>query len=490
MRTITALPLVLSLLAGCAVGPDFETPKAPDAAGYSSTPMPTQTASAPVRQGEAQTFKPGQDIAADWWHLFKSESLNLLVEQALANNPTLPAAQAALRVAHENTAAQRGLYLPQVSAQFSASRNLTPLAALSPASASGSPYYSLITPQLNVSFVPDVFGANSRAVEGLDAVENGQRFALEATWVTLTSNVVSGAIQEAALRGQIKATQDTIKAQTDLLRILHRQQELGQAAGSDVAAQETALAQSQLLLPPLEKQLAQQRDALTALAGRLPTQEIEETFSLENLVLPTEIPVSIPADMLRQRPDVRQAEENLHAASAGIGQAVAARLPQIGITGQLGNSSSSLDKLFTPGTNFWTITGGLTQPLFDGFSLLHKERAARAAFDQASEAYRGTVLTAFQNVADSLKALDADAKAVSAAAQAQTAASRSLSITRRQLELGQVAYLALLTAETAEAQSRIALVQVQATRLSDTAALFQSLGGGWWHRESPSIASR
>ena len=167
MRTITALPLVLSLLAGCAVGPDFETPKAPDAAGYSSTPMPTQTASAPVRQGEAQTFKPGQDIAADWWHLFKSESLNLLVEQALANNPTLPAAQAALRVAHENTAAQRGLYLPQVSAQFSASRNLTPLAALSPASASGSPYYSLITPQLNVSFVPDVFGANRRAVEGL-----------------------------------------------------------------------------------------------------------------------------------------------------------------------------------------------------------------------------------------------------------------------------------------------------------------------------------
>lgn len=482
MRNYTALPLVLGLLSGCAVGPDFKAPAAPEAGGYSAKPLPVQTISTPVGQGEAQTFKTGQDVAADWWHLFRSEPLNRLVEQALANNPTLPAAQAALRVAHENTAAQRGLYYPQVTGEFSASRYLTPLQSLSPASSSGSAYYSLVTPQLSVSFVPDVFGANIRAVEGLFAVEKGQRFALEATWVTVTSNVVAGAIQEATLRGQISAIQDTIKAQTELLRILRKQQDLGQIAGADVATQEAALAQSEQMLPPMEKQLAQQRDALTALAGRLPTQEIEQTFVLGDLALPTEIPVSIPSEMLRQRPDVRQAEENLHSASAAIGQAVAARLPQIGISAQAGNSASAASNLFTPGTNFWTVTGSITAPLFDGFTLLHKERAARAAFDQAAEQYRGTVLAAFQNVADTLKALDVDARAVRAAANAETAAARSLSIAHRQLELGQVAYLTLLTAQSVEAQARIVLVQAQAARLADTAALFQALGGGWWHR--------
>jgi len=482
MRRYCALPLILSILAGCAVGPDFQTPAPPAAAGYTAEPLPGKTASAPVAHGQAQTMQPGQDIAADWWHLFQSDPLNALVEQALANNPTLPAAQAALTIAQENTAAQRGLYLPSVSAGLSASRNLTPTGSVSPASASGSPYYSLITPQLSVSFVPDVFGANRRAVEGAEAVEAGQRFALEATWVTLTSNVVAGAIQEAALRGQIQAVKDTIQAQTDLLRILRRQQSLGQVAGADVASQEAALAQSEMMLPPLQKQLDQQRNALTALAGRLPTQEIEQTFDLKGLTLPTEIPVSIPSDMLRQRPDVRQAEENLHAASAAIGQAVAARIPQIGITGQLGNSANALNQLFTPGTNLWTIAGGLTQPIFDGYALMHKERAARAAFDQAAEQYRGTVLTAFQNVSDSLRALGSDAQAVRAAANAQAAAARSLAIKRRQLELGQVAYAILLNAEYTEAQARMALVQAQALRLADTAALFQALGGGWWHR--------
>lgn len=484
----TSLPLLLSALAGCAVGPDFTPPKPPAVSGYTAKPLPARTASAPVKAGEAQRFKPGQDIQADWWHLFHSDPLNQLVEQALANNPTLPAAQAALREAHENTTAQRGFYAPSVSAGIDASRNLTPVSAVSPASASGNPYYSLITPQLNVSFVPDVFGANRRAVEGLEATENSQRYALEATWVTLTSNVVAGAIQEASLRGQIAATEATIKAEADLLRIVRRQQQLGQAAGADVAAQEAALAQAELNLPPLQKQLAAQRDALTALAGRLPSQEIEQTFTLDGLQLPADLPVSVAADLVKQRPDVRQAEENLHTASAAIGQAVAARLPQITLSAQVGNSANTASQLFTPGTNFWTISGGLTQPIFDGFTLLHKERAARAAFDQAAEQYRGTVLTAFQNVADTLKALNADAEAVRAAATAEQAASRSLTITRTQLQLGQVAYLALLNAENTEAQAKLALVQAQATRLTDTAALFQALGGGWWHRPAEPAA--
>jgi NodT family efflux transporter outer membrane factor (OMF) lipoprotein len=483
---------ILALFAGCTVGPDFKTPDPPAVPGYTARPLPPITASAPVEGGAAQHFVPGAEIAADWWHLFHSQPLNALVEQALQANPTLPAAQAALRQALEQVAAQRGSYYPSLSAELSASRNLTAVSAVSPAGPNNEPYFSVVTPQLNVSFVPDVFGANRRAVESLQAQADNQRFLLEATRLTLTSNVVAGAIQEASLRGQIRATEETVRVETNLLNILRTQQNLGQAAGADVAAQEAALAQAQLLLPPLQKQLALQRDALTALAGKFPSEEIEQTFDIATLELPVDLPVSLPSDLVRQRPDVRQAEENLHAASANIGQAVAARLPQITLTAQVGNSGNSASNLFTPGTNFWTAAGGLTQPVFQGFALLHKQRAAQAAFDQAAAQYRSTVLTAFQNVADSIRALEADADGVRAAAASEQAAARSLQITRTQLQLGQVAYLSLLNAENTYQQARLALVQAQANRLADTAALFQALGGGWWNRaqqvaESPQV---
>jgi NodT family efflux transporter outer membrane factor (OMF) lipoprotein len=492
LRSLALLaPVVLigCTVGGCTVGPDFRSPAPPSVQGYTAQPVQPVTASAPIEDGAAQHLVPGGDIAADWWKLFHSEPLNILVEQALAANPTLPAAQAALRQARENVAAQRGSYYPSLSAGFDASRNLTPVAAISPASASGNPYYSLITPQLNVSFVPDVFGANRRAVESLQAQADNQNFMLQATWLTLTSNVVAGAIQEASLRGQIKATEDAIRTETDLLNILRKQQNLGQVAGADIAAQEAVLAQAQLLLPPLQKQLALQRDALTALAGKFPSEQIVQTFDLASLQLPVDLPVSLPSDLVKQRPDVRQAEENMHAASANIGQAVAARLPQITLTAQVGNSANKVANLFTPGTNFWTLAGGVTQPLFDGFSLLHKQRAAQAAFDQAAAQYRGTVLTAFQNVADSMNALRADADGLRAAAASSHAAARSLEITRKQLQLGQIAYLSLLNAQNTYAQARLALVQAQANRLADTAALFQALGGGWWNRAAVWTAS-
>ena len=478
VRHLTALPLILALLNGCAVGPDFEAPKPPAVDGYGKDIAP------PPAGGTTQTLAFGQDVAGDWWHLFQSEPLNALVRQALANNPTIAAGQAALRQARENVAAQQGFYYPSVSGGIEASRNLTPLAALSPTGPNGNPYYSLITPQLNVSFVPDVFGANRRAVESLQAQADSQRFMLEATWVTLTSNIVAAAIQEASLRGQIEAVEQTVKIENSLLTILRNQQRFGQASGSDVAAQEAALALAQQQLPPLRKQLAQQRDALIALAGRFPDDDIAQTFDLTAFRLPPELPVSLPADLVKQRPDVRQAEENLHAASANIGQAVAARLPQITLTAQVGNSAGSPGNLFTPATNFWSVTGGLTQPLFDGFMLMHRQRAAQAAFDQAAAEYKSTVLTAFQNVADALRALQSDADAVNAAAAAEQAAGRSLEIARKQLQLGQVAYLALLNAQNAYAQAQLSQVQASALRLADTAALFQALGGGWWHRAS------
>jgi NodT family efflux transporter outer membrane factor (OMF) lipoprotein len=490
MRTSLSLSAALILLAGCAVGPDFKTPEPPAVTSYTRDQLPVQTASAPAEHGAAQRFVSDLDIPGDWWHVFHSEPLSKLVRDSLAANPNLTAAQAALRVAHENTLAQRGFYYPSVNAELNASRNLTPTEALSPAGPTGNPYYSLITPQLNVSFVPDVWGANRRAVESLAAQEQSQRFQLEATYLTLTSNVVTGAVQEASLRGQIVATQDTIKVETSLLGILNRQLNLGQAAGADVAAQQAALAQAQLLLPPLQKQLDQQRDALTALAGRYPSEEIEATFDLQGLALATDLPLSIPSKLVSQRPDVRQAEENLHAASAQIGQAIAARIPQITLTADIGNGASAANNLFTPGTNFWTIAAGVTGPLFDGFTLLHKQRAAQAAFNQAAAQYKATVISAFQNVADTLRALQSDADALKAASALEAAAKRSLDIVQRQLQLGQVAYPLLLNAQNTYQQARLSLVQAEASRLADTAALFQALGGGWWNRDQQLLADR
>jgi NodT family efflux transporter outer membrane factor (OMF) lipoprotein len=474
--------LAFAVVAGCTVGPDFNRPAPPMQAGYTPAELPAQTASADAPDGAAQRFVADMDVPGQWWTLFRSQPLNALIAQALQRNPSLAAAQAALRQARENMYAQRGQYFPSITAGLSTSRNLTAVDAVSPASASGNPYYSLVTPQLTVSFVPDVFGANRRAVESLVALTENQRFQLEAIYLTLTANVVAAAVQEASLRGQIAAARTIIQDETDLLHILQRQLVLGQIAGSDVAAQEAALAQASQALPPLQKQLAQQCDLLTALAGRYPSDQIAAPFDLASLHLPVDLPVSLPAKLVEQRPDIRAAEAALHAASAQIGVTVAARLPQITLTADLGNSANSVANLFTPGTNFWTLAGGLTAPLFDAGTLLHKQRAAEAAFDQASEQYRGAVLAALQTVADALRALQSDADTLAAAVAAEQAAARSLTIVRRQLELGQIAYLALLNAEQTYQQTRLTLVQAQAARLADTAALFQALGGGWWNR--------
>jgi NodT family efflux transporter outer membrane factor (OMF) lipoprotein len=483
--------LVVSfVLAGCTVGPDFKKPDPPTVTGYVPGTPAARTVSVSGEFGAAQRFVTDADIKGQWWTLFHSQPLNDLIEQSLKANPSLTAAQAALRQARENTAAQKGSFFPQVSAGLTASRNLTPTAAVSPAGPTSNPYFSLITPQLNVSFVPDVFGANRRAVESLEAQAENLRFQLEATYVTLTTNVVTGALQEASLRGQIAAARGTIKIESDLLAILRKQYELGQISMADVAAQEAALAQARLALPPLQKQLAQQRDALTALAGRFPSEDIAARFQLDDLKLPVDLPVSLPSKLVEQRPDVRAAEETLHSASAQIGVAVAARLPTITLTANVGNSASILSNMFTPGTNFWTLMGGVTAPIFTGGTLSHKQRAAEAAFDQAAAQYKSTVIAAMQNVADALHALQSDADGLSAAVASEQAAGRSLAIVRKQLELGQVAYLALLNAEQAYQVARLALVQAQAARLTDTAGLFQALGGGWWNRPPEAVAQK
>ncbi len=478
---VIAVSIALVLMTGCAAGPNYERPTTPAVDGYTPQPLPAQTASVDVKGGEAQRFVQDMDIPGQWWTLFHCKPLNDLIEQALKANPDLEVAQASLRVAWETVYAQQGAFFPSVQANLNPTRQKTAGVLTSPL-ANGNYTYSLHTAQVAVGYVPDVFGGTRRQVESLKAQADSQRFQLEATYLTLTSNVVAAAVQEAALRGQITATRQIIDIQSKSLELLKRQYDLGQIATGDVAAQEAALAQVQATLPPLQKQLAQQRDLLARLAGRFPSESLLEEFELSALQLPQELPVSLPSKLVGQRPDVRSAEEQLHAASAEIGVSIANRLPNITLSADAGSSATAINQLFTPGTGFWALAANLTQPIFQGGTLLHRQRAAEAAYDQAAAQYRSVVLTAFQNVADTLHAIKFDADALKAAVAAEHAAARSLAIARTQLELGQISYLALLTAEQTYQQAMINLVQALANRYADTAALFQALGGGWWNR--------
>ena len=465
------------VLAGCAVGPDFKRPDAPAVQGYSKQPMPSKTASANTQGGDEQQFVSNMDIPAQWWTLFQSTPLNAVIEQALKANPDLQSAQAALRAAEEQVSVQQGAFFPTVNASLTPTRQKV---ATTPGQDGA--LYNLHTAQVSVSYTLDAFGANRRAVENLQAQAGQQRFLLEAAYLTLTSNVVAAAVQEASLRAQISATQEVIKTQTKLLELLKRQYALGDVAQADVAAQEAALAQTQATLPPLQNSLSQQRNKLTALAGRFPSEELDQKFLLSQISLPLQLPVSLPSNLVRQRPDVRAAEEQLHAASAEVGVATANMLPQITLSANIGSSATQIGNLFTAGTGFWALAGGLTQPLFAGGALLHKKRAAEALFEQAQAQYRSTVIVAFQNVADSLRALQYDAETLKAQLLAERAAARSLEIVRKSVELGASTPQTLLTAQQTYQQAVISLAQAQAARYADTAALFQALGGGWWNR--------
>ena len=479
---------LLALFASCAAGPDFTKPAPPDVTRYTTTPLGA-TSSTDVAGGEAQRFMEGVDIPGDWWTLFHSKPLSALIERSLKANPDIKAAQAALAAARESVLAQRGAYWPSVDAGFSVSRQKTS-AQLAPIPNSGALYFTLYTPQVSVSYVPDVFGLNRRTVESLTAQAESVRFALVAAHITLSSNVASAAMQEASVRAQIAATRELIAINSDTLRVLRNQYAKGYASRLDVAAQESQLAQVTATLSPLLKQLAQERDLLAALSGGFPDQAVPEEFELASLQLPQQLPVSLPSRLVAQRPDVRQALENLHAASAQIGIAVANRLPNITLTADIGSMALGAGQMFAGGTEFWDLGASLTQPIFHGGALLHRERAARAAYEEAAAQYHSTVLTAFQGVADTLKALEQDADALKAAAAARQAANATLEITRTQQRAGYANYLALLSAEQAYQQAEINLVQAQANRYIDSVALFQALGGGWWNRSDVGASTR
>jgi NodT family efflux transporter outer membrane factor (OMF) lipoprotein len=437
--------------------------------------------------GRRTQLVSGLNIPAQWWRIFHSAELDALVGQALKNSPTLEAAKQALRAAQEQVKAQQGAFYPSVSASLQPSHQAFAETLSSPLQ-SGNSIYNLTTTQVSVSYTPDLFGANRRAVESLVAQADQQRFELEAARLTLASNVVLAAIQDASLRAQIDETQAIIQEQRQTLASFRRQFQLGQVSKADLAAQEALVAQSQAALPPLEKAFRINRDLLSALMGRTPGEPLDVRFDLLSLTLPEQLPLSLPAQLVEHRPDVRIAEAELHAASAQVGVAVAARWPNLQIEDNAGSAALGLVPSFSSAANFWNVAATLTQPVFQGGTLLHRQRAAEAAYREAAAQYRATVVGAFQNTADVLHALWTDADALRADQVAETASRKSLDIARRQLGLGDVSPLMVLNAEESDHQAQLTLLQARASRYADVAALFQALGGGWW--SSDTSASR
>ena len=472
------------LVTSCAVGPDFLHPTPPEITRYTREPL-THTSSTDVASGRRQVFAPGGDIPKQWWALFRSPRLNALIEQALHNNQSLQSALASLRAAKEAVYAQEGKFFPLAQANFNPTRQHT-ASVLSPVLSNPNVQtFNLVTAQLEVSYTFDVWGLNRRTVESLEAVSDVQRFQAEAAYLSLTANLVVAVITEASLRGQIEATNELIAANTKMLDILRRQLESGYANRSDVAAQEAALAQVRATLPPLRKALAQQRDLLAALAGTFPNQGPLQSFRLADLHLPTELPVSLPSQLIEQRPDVRAAQEQLHAASAQIGVAIANLLPNFTISGNIGYINTALAGLLAPENLFWLAAANATQTVLDGGSLFHQMREAKDTYNAVAWGYRGTVIGAVQNVSDALRALQNDADALKAARDFERAAKISYDLARQQMQTGNANVLLLLTAETTYLQAVIQVVQARSARLADTAALFAALGGGWWNRTAP-----
>jgi NodT family efflux transporter outer membrane factor (OMF) lipoprotein len=517
-----AVIFTLSMLAACTVGPDFAAPPPPQVPTTPPTevdrgapPCPARgTTVADVRYCVDQRLII-RDIPGAWWRLFASRALSEAMERALRENHDLKAAQAALRTAHANYEAQRGALFPVVNANYLPSKQKVATRDFDAPTWSELPYYTLHTAELTVSYVPDVFGGVRRQIEMSSAARDMQQFMLEATYLTLTSNIALAAIQEASLREQLRLTIDAVSDEQLL------QGSSFNKSKADQASLEAAISQAQQTLPLLRKQLTVQRDMLAALSGHFAGAGLPEEFHLKDLQLPRDLPVSLSSQIIEQRPDLRAAQANLHAATAAVGVAIANRLPVFNLYANAGLMSSQFKYLFNsnPQFIFWTLAASVTQTIFDGFTLEQRQRAAEAGWNQAAEQYQSAVVNAFQNVADALQAIEHDKESVRWAVLAKQAAAKNRCLTaavfvgwngeskesfggrseaarwwNKNCEglpgLTKPYFLEgeskngsdVLVSEQLLLSSEIALVQAEATRFSDVVALFQALGGGWWNR--------
>ncbi len=480
LKTPSAGPqsLRLVLMAGmmtvssCTLGPDFTRPASPDVPAY------TDKAEA---EHAVKALRLGKELPGQWWTLFHSKPLTLLIEQAIKHNPDLQSAHATLVQAQENTSSKEGSLWPAIDATGYATRQQISGAQFGNPNFKGS-VYNLYNTSLGISYTLDVFGAIRRQIESLDAQAEFQRFQLEGAFLTIASNIVTTAVQEASIRAQIDATQEMIASQAQQLDVIKQQFELGSTSKTAILAQQSALEQTKTTLPPLQQQLAQLRNRLKVLVGTFPSTDLAAQFKLEEITLPDNLPLSLPSKLVEQRPDIRAQEALLHVASAQIGVVIASVFPDFTLRANVSTIATEAGNLFAPGSDIWNMTANLAQPIFHGGQLTHQRRAAKAAYQQIAEQYRSTVLTAFKNVADTLNALQYDAEELKTQESAQRAAHETLELTQTQFLIGAVSYLDLLTAQHNDQQARLGQIKAKATQLSDTAALFLALGGGWWQR--------
>ena len=481
---------LLGILAACAVGPDFKQPDAPKVSSLTEKPIPPKLATTPdVPGGSEQTLVESKDIPAKWWELFKSPELDILIRKALEQNPNLAAADAALRAAQENVSAQiGGQYFPQIGGNASSTRQQLPYAVYG--LPHGDPIYNLYNTTVNISYVPDFFGRARRTVENARAQAEISQYQLEGAYLNLTSNLVTSAVREAQLRAQYQATKEILEAQTYFANIIKQQLEIGSVSKVDLTSQQALVASSQAELLVYEKNVAFARNQLAALTGEYPGSAVIKGFNLGDLHLPDQLPLSLPSSLVRQRPDILAAESAMKSTNALVGVATANLLPQITLSGAEGSAALTTGALFGPTAALWSIAGGLFQPLFQGGQLLAQRRGAMANYEQAVFQYQAAVITAFQQVADALQALDADAKALTAATDTERYAKETLNLVQDQYRFGTASYLQVLYYQTQYQNAKIRSLQAQALRFSDTAALFTALGGGWWNREGPAYQAK
>jgi NodT family efflux transporter outer membrane factor (OMF) lipoprotein len=467
-----------ALLGGCAVGPDFVRPAAPTTPGYTAEPPRTELA--PAVGGAAQRLDPAQEISSQWWELFRSPPLDAVVVRSLQDNRTLAAARATLAQAQEAVAAARGGFFPQLDLGGNAQRQRSARLLSNAAVSSPSQVSTLYSVGPTVSYLVDVFGAVRRSVEQQEALAEFQHDELAAAWLTLSGNAVTESISIASLRAQIEAVEDVVADDQSNLDLVQRKYEAGKVARTDVLTAATQLASDRAQLPPLRQQLAAARHALSVLAGQPPAEWSPPEFALDGFELPQELPLSLPSELVRQRPDILAAEAQLHASSAAIGVATAQLYPSLTLSGSLTQEALDAGSFFTGAGTAWVLAAHVAAPLFHGGTLRAQRRAAIDACQASLATYEQTVLQAFQQVADTLRALGHDAELVDAQKQNLDIASESLALQRISYEAGKTDVLLLLVAQRAYAQARLGLAEAQGQRLVDTALLFVGLGGGWW----------
>jgi len=473
---LRVLLLLSAVFSGCAVGPNFHSPAAPQVSRYSAQSGPGTT---PEAQGTAQRFVVGAEVAAQWWELFRSPALDAMVREALAGNPGLDAARANLRASEDNLRSGYGIFYPSLEAGASATRE-----RLNPKSfgeAIPGSLFNVFSLSATVSYALDVFGGQRRLVEELHAQVDVAQANARATYLALAANVIDTAVAEAAYRAEIDALEGLIELQKDQVAIAAVQAQAGTVPYSNVLSLKSQLATSEASIPALEQKLEQSEDLLAALTGHVPAEWHAPPLDLQDLRLPRDLPVSLPADLVRQRPDVLAAEATGHAASANVGIATAALLPSFSLTGTLGSTANSTHGLLAPGNGAWNGGATLSAPLFEGGTLWYKRRAAVDNYNAAMALYRQTVLAAFEQVADSLHALDSDAAALSAQDEALSTSAQALHLIQANYQAGIATYLDVLNADTQYRQAKIADIQALAVRYQDTVALFAALGGGWWN---------